>query len=87
MAAGPNSDQVLGFLRRNDGEFVLTAIARFPARLDVKGATAEDGISLPAALHQICWRDAISGARYPPASHLRTRNLFALMSAAVLVPE
>ena len=68
-------------------QIVLTAIARFPARLDVKGTAAEHGISLPEALHLICWRDTISGARYPSASYLRTRDLFALMPAAVLVPE
>lgn len=66
---------------------LLTAIARFPARLDVKGTAAEHGISLPEALHQICWGDTISGARYPSASYLRARDLFALIPAAVLVSE
>jgi (1->4)-alpha-D-glucan 1-alpha-D-glucosylmutase len=86
-AVGSSSDQLLGFLRRNDNEFVLTAIARFPARLEAQGTGAEDSILLPEALHQVCWRDTLSGARYPAASRLRTHDLFALMPAAVLAPE
>jgi (1->4)-alpha-D-glucan 1-alpha-D-glucosylmutase len=88
IADGPNSDQFLGFLRHNDrGEFMLTTVARFPARLDGKGIAAEDRMPLPEVLHRICWHDIVSGARHRPTSCLRAGELFALMPAAVLVPE
>jgi (1->4)-alpha-D-glucan 1-alpha-D-glucosylmutase len=87
MADGPNSDQVLGFLRRNDGNLVLTVVARYPARLAAEGIAAESGITLPQALHEIGWRDLISGAQHRPTSCLRPKDVFALLPAAMLVAE
>jgi (1->4)-alpha-D-glucan 1-alpha-D-glucosylmutase len=87
MTDGANSDQVLGFLRRNDGELVLTAVARYPARLAAEGIAAESRIPLPKALHETCWRDIVSGARHRPTPCLRSRDVLALLPAAVLVAD
>jgi (1->4)-alpha-D-glucan 1-alpha-D-glucosylmutase len=87
MADGPNSDQVLGFLRRNEGNLVLTAVARYPARLAAEGIAAESGMTLPQGLHEIGWRDLISGAQHRPTSCLRPKDVFALLPAAMLVAE
>jgi (1->4)-alpha-D-glucan 1-alpha-D-glucosylmutase len=87
MAEGPNADQIGGFLRRGDNRLVLTAVARFPARLATDGIAAHSGVPLPEALHQTGWRDIISGAVHAATACLRADALFALLPAAVLVAE
>jgi (1->4)-alpha-D-glucan 1-alpha-D-glucosylmutase len=87
IADGPNSDQILGFLRRFEGQLMLTAVGRYPARLAAEGIVAECGIPLPEALHETGWRDLISGAQHQPTSCLRPKDVFALLPAAVLVAE
>ena len=87
MTDGANSDQVIGFLRRNDSELVLTAVARYPARLAAEGIAAESRIPLPKALHETGWRDIVSGARHRPTSCLQSRDVLALLPATVLVAE
>ncbi len=84
-AQGPNADQLCAFLRAHDGVVLLTAVARFPARLPAAGMSPATTLALPDELRQMRWRDLLSGAERAGPT-LASPDLFAALPAAVLVP-
>ena len=86
MAAGPNAEQIIGFLRRGKDGLILTAAARYPARLAAEGIASESAVLLPEAL-QNKGRDIVSGTTHISATSLRADELFALLPAVVLIAE
>ncbi len=84
-AEGAGADQICAFIRAHDDERMLTAIVRFPARLEAAGLTSEDVLPLPEEFQATGWKDIISGASHPPAAILKATELFAVAPAALLV--
>jgi (1->4)-alpha-D-glucan 1-alpha-D-glucosylmutase len=85
-AAGPNADQVCAFLRGHADEVMVTAVARFPARLHAEGILPDTVLPLPEKLRQTRWRDILCGVEHPAAAALPAAGLVAILPAAVLVP-
>ena len=66
---------------------MLTAVMRFPARLEEAGLSPEDMLPLPEDLHETGWKDLLSGVEHAPAGALRAGDLFWAAPVAVLVPR
>ena len=86
-AEGPDADQICGFLRSQQEDVLLAAVARFPARLAQDGVAGASGLAVPDRLQQTSWYDLLCGRRHPAASILPAAELFSVMPAAVLVPD
>ena len=87
---GPRADETCAFLRRGpggaDGDRIIVAVRRFPAR---HAAAAEDpgpALTPPAGAPAHGWRDLLSGRTYEAWGDLKAGDLFGLLPAAVLVP-
>ena len=87
---GPRASEICAFLRRGpggaDGDSIIVAVRRFPAR---HAAAAEDpgpALTPPAGAPAHGWRDLLSGRTYEAWGDLKAGDLFGLLPAAVLVP-
>ena len=85
-AHGAAADQICAFIRERDDDRMLTAVVRFPARLETDELTSDDVLPLPEGLQATGWKDVVSGATHGPAAALRATDLFAIAPVAVLVP-
>jgi (1->4)-alpha-D-glucan 1-alpha-D-glucosylmutase len=85
-AEGPNANQIAGFLRRRGEEAMLTAVARFPARLESSGLEEATVLPLPEGFQRTRWRGLLSGVEHRLSPQPAARDLFATMPAAILVP-
>ncbi|HZT88857.1 MAG TPA: malto-oligosyltrehalose synthase [Stellaceae bacterium] len=85
-AEGADADRIAAFLRTHDGQVLLTAVARFPARLAAQGFARDTVIAVPEDLHRSPWHDLVTGQRHPATDSLRPDALFEVFPAAVLVP-
>jgi (1->4)-alpha-D-glucan 1-alpha-D-glucosylmutase len=85
-AQGPNADQICAFLRTHEAEIMLTAVARFPTRLEADGVDPETVLPLPEALRHRRWRDLLCGGEHEGGAVLPAPELLAILPAAVLVP-
>jgi (1->4)-alpha-D-glucan 1-alpha-D-glucosylmutase len=85
-AAGPNADQICAFLRGHQEDVIVTAVARFPARLEADGIDPETVLPVSEALRRRRWRDLLSGSEHDAAAALRASDLFTILPAVVLVP-
>jgi (1->4)-alpha-D-glucan 1-alpha-D-glucosylmutase len=84
---GNDADRICAFLRSDDDDVLLVAVARFPSRGAKTGRPAGDAIILlPETLARFRWCDLISGQEYASGSALAAPELFAAYPAAVLVP-
>ena len=85
---GTNADQVCAFARTNSASSLVTAVARFPRRLQDQGLSADTWVRVPADPRRRIWRDLLSGAEFCPRDDgLRAAELFAALPAAVLVSQ
>ncbi len=85
-AEGPEADQICAFLRQHDDQQMLTALVRFPARLEANGLSPESALPLPEEFHETGWKNLLSGAAHAPAEALKATDLFAIAPVAVLIP-
>ncbi len=85
-AEGPEADQVCAFLREHEDQPMLTAVLRFPARLEANALSDETLLPLPEALRTTGWTDLLSGATHAEGASLKAAALFAVAPVAVLVP-
>lgn len=85
-AAGPNAEQVCAFLRSHADQVMVTAVARFPARLQADEIMPDTVLPLPERLRRSRWHDILCGIEHRAAPALPVPDLFAILPAAVLVP-
>ncbi|HZU91924.1 MAG TPA: malto-oligosyltrehalose synthase, partial [Stellaceae bacterium] len=85
-AEGPNADQICAFLRRHNGEAIMTVAGRFPARLETEGLAPNTLLPLPEALRGTRWRDILCGIEHDADAALSVPDLLTTLPAAVLVP-
>ncbi len=90
-AVGERSEQVCAYLRQIDGDGVLVAVARCPARLEQQPGWGDTAIPLPAQPAAGCWRDLLTGN--PVATEgsedkktVSAGQVFGVLPVAVLVP-
>ena len=87
IAEGPRGEEVCAFLRSHESKAIVTAVARFPARREAEGVSADTVVPLPETELTNRWRDALTGRLVVPDNKgVSARALFAALPVAVLVP-
>jgi (1->4)-alpha-D-glucan 1-alpha-D-glucosylmutase len=83
-AQGARADEICAFARRRDGEMLVTAAARFPARQEMRGPLSGVIIPLPDGAGAL-WRDALTGRSFRAGPDgFAAEELFAILPVAVL---
>jgi (1->4)-alpha-D-glucan 1-alpha-D-glucosylmutase len=85
-AQGAGADQVSAFIRRCRDDVVLTAVTRHPVRFQRVALAGNTSLAVPEEFLRTRWHDLLTGVEQPPSDRLLTKNLFAHLPAAVLVP-
>ena len=86
-AVGADADALGGYVRRNGADVLLVAFARFPARRKAGGLSADSALALPADLAGLGWHDLLTGRVFAPGEAIAAAELFAILPAAVLIPD
>jgi (1->4)-alpha-D-glucan 1-alpha-D-glucosylmutase len=86
-AEGPKAGQICAFLRQHEDDALITAVVRFPTRLEANGYAAESTVPIPEPFHAAGWTDIVSGTKHTPGDALKATELFAVAPVAVLVPD
>ena len=86
-AEGAQAHQICAFLREHEDQRILTAVVRFPARLEEAALAADLVLPLPEPLHGLRWRDLITGVEHAPCEALPAAKLFTTAPVTVLVPS
>lgn len=81
-AEGVAADHLCAFARREGDKVAITAVTRFPARLEEAGGWGDTSLTLGTGI----WRDALTGRRFTTGEVLAT-DLFAILPVALLLPD
>ena len=82
VAQGSAADHLCAFIRRNGDRMAITAVTRFPARLDASGGWGDTSLTLGSGP----WRDMLTGRRFA-GGEVMAADLFTILPVALLLPD
>ncbi len=85
LAEGDGADEICAFARRQGDAAMLAAVARFPARRDIRSAPTDEMLPVPEPLRGGRWRELLSGRVVEFGAELNAATLFRDAPAAVFV--
>jgi (1->4)-alpha-D-glucan 1-alpha-D-glucosylmutase len=85
--AGPKADCVCAFERHHDGQSIIVAAARFPARREADPDWSGTTIALPPHMDTPCLRDLLADCDVPAAGgQVEAAKVFRDLPVAILIP-
>ncbi len=85
LFAEGEGDEVCAFSRRHGDAAMLVAVARFPARRDIRGAPPYAILPMPEPIRGVQWRELLTGRVVEFGNELNASTLFREVPAAVFV--